>query len=114
MIRVDSALSTVSTILGNARAPTLAEAGSNHTYDDKYLLSEFLTNAAMAAQLNVLEQMGLDSAKLAELQEISTTQSVTLRFALKHTCAFEKEIVTEPARKVEPRRKIEEIEKERS
>jgi hypothetical protein len=93
--RVDAALSAVGTILENTRAPTLAEAGSDHSYDDKYGLTEFLTNAAMAAQLNVLERMGLDSAKLAQLQEVSATRSVTLRFMSKETCAFANEVIIE-------------------
>lgn len=93
--RVSGALSTVGTILQGTRTPTLAEVGTNHTYSDKYELSEFLTNTAIAAQLNVLERMGLDSATLTQLREMSAARSVSLRLKSKEECRFEKEVETE-------------------
>ena len=93
--RVSGALSTVGTILQGTRTPTLAEVGTNHTYSDKYELSEFLTNTAIAAQLNVLERMGLDSATLIQLREMSAARSVSLRFKSKEECRFAKKVETE-------------------
>ena len=93
--RVSGALSTVGTILQGTRTPTLAEVGTNHTYSDKYELSEFLTNTAIAAQLNVLERMGLDSATLTQLREMSAARSVSLRLKSKEECRFAKEVETE-------------------
>ena len=51
---------------------------------DKYCLSEYLTNASMAAVLNVLEAMGLDGEKLSVLVNWATEgRSVWLGIFLK-------------------------------
>ena len=92
--QVDQGLETVRRVLENTRCPTYA-ADSDHTYGDKYALSEFLTNSALAAQINVLERMGIDAENLRRLKEMSATRSVTLRFQSKETCAFAKEVEAE-------------------
>ena len=92
--QVDNALATVKTVLDNTRLPMYA-AETDHAYEDKYGLSEFLANAALAAQVNVLENMGVDDASLARLKEMATTRSVTLRLQAKETCVFVKEVEVE-------------------
>ena len=77
--QVDQGLETVRRVLENTRSPTYA-ADSDHAYSDKYALSEFLANSALAAQINVLERMGVDAEKLRRLKEMSAKRSVTLRF----------------------------------
>lgn len=67
--------------------PTYA-ADVPHKYDDKYLLSEFLCNTALAAQLNCLELLGLDAKKLQTIKEWSATRSVTLRLHAEESCTF--------------------------
>ena len=88
--KVDAALRTVRQVLENTRAPTIA-ADTDHRYEDKFLLAESLTNTAVAATANALERMGLDRPKLARLEEMAATRSVTLRLACKEACAFVKE-----------------------
>eukprot|EP01043_Picozoa_sp_COSAG02_P035900 COSAG02_NODE_2599_length_8448_cov_229.846568_4_plen_887_part_00 len=92
--QVDQGLKTVRRVLENTRCPTYA-ADSDHAYDDKYALSEFLANSALAAQINVLERMGVDAEKLRKLKEMAATHSVTLRFQSKETCTFLAEMEVE-------------------
>ena len=61
--KVDDALKVVKTILENTRNPSLASHNHVHTYDDKFTLSEFITNIALAALLNVLNKLGLGEKK---------------------------------------------------
>lgn len=67
------------------RAPQLPEQVS-HKYDDKYFLAEFLTNTALAAQMNCLESLGLGKAGLVALKESSNHRAITLRFESTQTC----------------------------
>ncbi len=92
--QVDQGLETVQRVLENTRSPIYA-ADSDHTYCDKYALSEFLANSALAAQVNVLERMGIDAEKLQRLKEMSLKHAVTLRFESKETCTFAREVEVE-------------------
>lgn len=92
--QVDAALTRVRTILDTTRQPQYAE-DVQHKYDDKYMLAEFMTNAALAAQLNTLELLGLNAKSLQELKEWSDSRSVTLRFASEETCTFDRMVEKE-------------------
>ena len=74
------------TILANDRKPLLA-AGTPHTYDDKFTLVETLTEAAAAAQITVLESMGLRPEALRTLRDWARTRTVTLRFEATESCS---------------------------
>jgi hypothetical protein len=63
---VDNAMQSVQQILEMNRMPCLAHE-MDHTYDDKYTLSEFMTNTAMSALMTVLERMGLTKDALTTL-----------------------------------------------
>lgn len=93
---VNSALSVVSTVLHNARHPTLP-AGVSHHYDDKYALVDLLANTALASHINNLEFLGLTQESLAKIKQWSLDRSVTLRLKAEHKCEFVKEV----SRKVE-------------
>ena len=94
--QVDKALRAVQRILDVTRNPRYAE-DEDHTYDDKFGLTEFLTNAAFAAQINVLSRMGLNEKKLQRLVDMvqKDRKSVTLRFVSEETCSFLKENVVD-------------------
>lgn len=80
-------------ILDNTRNPRLAE-DEEHTYDDKYALVEFVTNTAVASQMNAFERLGLDPEKfkiVAGWVHGEGKKSVTLRFKARDSCAFLKE-----------------------
>ena len=89
---VDNALKTVATILETERHPVLA-ADEPHEYADKYALAEYLTNTALASQMNTLKALGLQPSQLKTLSEwvLQKKQSITLRFAAEDTCCFLKE-----------------------
>ena len=88
--QVEAALSSVRKVLDTSRNPTYA-ADTPHQYDDKYALAEFLSNLGLAAQLNCLEQLGVDEVKLRQMQAWAAgRKSVTLRLQSTETCRFEK------------------------
>ncbi|MBL4848360.1 MAG: hypothetical protein JKY65_22805 [Planctomycetes bacterium] len=85
--RVELALEKVKTLLDHTRHPQLP-AEVPHRYDDKYLLVEFLTRAAMGGVLTCLESIGLDHEGLAKLREWVKERTVTLRFEAREDCTF--------------------------
>jgi len=89
---VNKALQSVRKILDVNRNPRIAE-DMEHKYEDKYALAEFLTNTSIAAQINILERMGLSEAKLKRLIEIVQVEkrTVTLCFESEDSCTFLKE-----------------------
>ena len=74
-----AALEAVKRLLEHERSPHLA-ADVRHEYQDKYLLAEFVTNAALVALLDALECVGLTKAHLIEAAKWARSRSVTLRF----------------------------------
>lgn len=93
--QVDRALATLRTALSTTRHPTYAE-DTDHTYDDKFGLVEFLTNVSLAAQFACLEAIGLDAPKLAQLQAWTQAgKECTLRLTATERCSFLREVSRE-------------------
>jgi len=88
--QIAKALQSVERILANNRVPQIASDVS-HTYDDKFLLAEFLTNTSIAAQLNALEALGLNSKALQTMLEWVQSRSVTIRLVANEQCSFVRE-----------------------
>ena len=88
--QVDSALKSVRTVLENTRRPQYP-ADVPHQYDDKYSLAEFVTNTALASQLNCLEALGLEEKGLRQLLKWAQTRSVTLRLKSEERCNYDRE-----------------------
>lgn len=90
--KIDSALDEVKKILDETRNPKFPRE-VDHRYEDKFYLADFLTNVALAAYLNTLEELGLGHEKLMELVEKSSkgVRSVTLRFVSEQSCTFQEE-----------------------
>jgi hypothetical protein len=93
IVAVDKALSQVRRILDHTRHPRLSEYTDDHTYSDKFALAEFCTNAAVAAQMNALERLGLDAEKLRTVAGWvhDDKKAVTMRLEAKDSCTFFKE-----------------------
>ncbi len=112
--KLSQALKVVETMIDNTRKATIASPNHTHTYDDKFNLSESMTNTAVTALLNVLEQMGLGIGSKMEVEgdsiTITTTgtttadalrkltkiaqddkKSITARFVAKESCSFVRE-----------------------
>ena len=90
--QVDRALTTLKQALHTTRHPTYAE-DTDHTYDDKFGLVEFLTNVSLAAQFACLESIGLDAPKLAQLQAWAHAgKQCTLRLTATERCTFLREV----------------------
>ena len=85
---------TVKTVLANNKNPTYP-SDVPHVYDDKFLLAEFVTNGALAAELNALELLGLNAGSLNKLQSWAQKRSVTLRFRATEQCSFLREVTRE-------------------
>ena len=93
--KLDVSLREVKKILDTSRHPELA-GDVHHSYKDKYCLSEYLTNTAMAALMNVLSSLGINDEKLSVLVDWAKNgHSVWLEFEGKETCEFLREQVRE-------------------
>ncbi|CAE8626603.1 unnamed protein product [Polarella glacialis] len=69
--KLQEALQRVRLVLDETKQPQPA-AEVHHTYQDKYLLVEYLTNSAAASQLNCLAALGLSPEQLSTLRQWST------------------------------------------
>ena len=82
----------IETILDTTRRQPrlIGEDVPNHTYNDEYNITEFVTNTSIAAQMNALERLGLDPSKLVTvLGWVHTNKkNVTIRFEADDTCNF--------------------------
>lgn len=88
------ALNRIQDILTATRTPLVA-SDVHHLYEDKFLLAEFITNSALAAQLNVLEAMGLTGEHIETLRAWTANQVVYLRFSAEETCELDRTEVHE-------------------
>lgn len=88
--QVDSAIVHVRRVLENNKNPLIA-GKHQHKYDDKYDVSELVTNASIASHLNFLANIGADTEKMMILVEWCRTKTVTLRLKCEEKCTFLKE-----------------------
>jgi len=100
-------MKAVKRILSNARNPLVASPDLDHTYDDKFALSEFLSKIALASFFNTFERLGLDKTALGHLVSAVSNErkSVTLRFSSSEKCEFIREDTIEA---VSPQKLVEE------
>jgi hypothetical protein len=87
---VNKAIASVRQVLDNTKHPQLCENVS-HQYEDKYLLSEFLTNTALSSMFTCLSKLGVTTEQLAQLAEWTKTRSVSLSFQSETKCSFNRE-----------------------
>jgi len=88
--KIEKAMRAVKRILSNARNPLVASPDLDHTYDDKFALSEFLSKIALASFFNTFERLDLDKTALGHLVSAVSNErkSVTLRFSSSEKCEF--------------------------
>mmetsp|Transcript_28390 Transcript_28390/g.69103 ORF Transcript_28390/g.69103 Transcript_28390/m.69103 type:complete len:970 (+) Transcript_28390:77-2986(+) len=90
--RVQAALVALEKVLHAARRPAFADQVP-HTYDDKYMLTEFLTSSAIAATINCLEELGLTPDMIESLCPIVRSgREVTLRLRATERCKHLREV----------------------
>eukprot|EP01060_Flectonema_neradi_P028022 TRINITY_DN376_c0_g1_i1.p1 TRINITY_DN376_c0_g1~~TRINITY_DN376_c0_g1_i1.p1 ORF type:complete len:897 (+),score=225.27 TRINITY_DN376_c0_g1_i1:77-2767(+) len=87
--KLSNGLSAVERVLGTARNPRMADE-VEHSYDDKYLLTEFVTGGGLGAVMTDLEVLGLTGDKIQEVLSKAQNRSITLRFDAETTCDFVK------------------------
>ena len=85
--QVSNAQEQIKKVLALTKEPKLAH-NVPHTYQDKYLLSEFLGNAAVASILGCFHFFGISNEKLKTLQEWGKSKQVTLSFDVIEECKF--------------------------
>mmetsp|Transcript_28070 Transcript_28070/g.33246 ORF Transcript_28070/g.33246 Transcript_28070/m.33246 type:complete len:221 (+) Transcript_28070:73-735(+) len=86
--KIEKAQSHVKQILGQSKNPTLA-TNVNHTYEDKYLLSEFICNTAIMSQMTCLSHLGISEDQLLLMKEwADSNQTVTMQFSAHEKCHF--------------------------
>ena len=89
--KINQALEQVKLVLENNRRPKLPE-NVNHTYQDKYLLAEFVCNTSLAAVINSFANIGISGDVLKKLVAwCNENKSVSLRFIADEKCTFIKE-----------------------
>eukprot|EP00658_Telonema_sp_P-2_P009552 TRINITY_DN13566_c0_g1_i4.p1 TRINITY_DN13566_c0_g1~~TRINITY_DN13566_c0_g1_i4.p1 ORF type:complete len:521 (+),score=108.87 TRINITY_DN13566_c0_g1_i4:147-1709(+) len=88
--RLEEASELIRRVLDTTKHPNLCENVS-HTYSDKYLLAELLTNTAIASQINCLSELGMTSDALATLVGWAQDRAVTLSFLCTRRCALNRE-----------------------
>lgn len=95
------------TVLENNRNPQYPSE-VHHKYNDKFTMVEFLSNTALASQLNCLELLGLTPEGLKQLQDWSADRTLTLSlrseyvtsfcnsiYRFRHRCTFLREVTRE-------------------
>ena len=101
--RLQAALERVRVILDATKDPQAA-GDVHHQYEDKYLLVEGVTNAAVASQLNSFGALGLTLEHVQKLQEWSKDKVVSFQFSAEEACSYLREETREeeaPARQIE-------------
>jgi ubiquitin len=85
--KVNNAQNTVKRILGQTKHPVCA-GNVDHTYEDKYLLAEFICNTAVASQVICLTQLGMTSEHFKQMKTWADAgQTVTFGFTLEEKCS---------------------------
>merc|ERR1719201_2581360 len=100
--KVQHAMERVRLLLHATRAPCFA-ADVHHKYEDKYVLADSMTNAAVASQLNALQALGVSREQLLQMQSWARSDAISLRFRSEERCSFvreENKEVESPARRI--------------
>ena len=103
--RLQAALERVRVILDATKDPQAA-GDVHHQYEDKYLLVEGVTNAAVASQLNSFSALGLTMQHVQKLQEWSKDKVVSFQFNAEEACSYLRE---ETREEEDPTRHVEEV-----
>eukprot|EP00931_Biecheleriopsis_adriatica_P058888 TRINITY_DN3514_c0_g1_i1.p1 TRINITY_DN3514_c0_g1~~TRINITY_DN3514_c0_g1_i1.p1 ORF type:complete len:950 (-),score=227.67 TRINITY_DN3514_c0_g1_i1:93-2942(-) len=104
--KLNRALERVRVLLHDTKTAPQVAMEVHHNYDDKYLLVEGVTNAAVASQVNCLAAIGLSKDKLNQLQSWAKSNAVSLQFKSEERCTF----MRETTRKEEnPTKHVEEV-----
>jgi len=93
---VNKALISARKVLDVNRNPEVAE-DQDHSYDDKFAFAEFLSNTFIAAQMNLLENIGMNQDKIEKIYSMvhDDKRSVMIRFQAEDSCKFEKETIAD-------------------
>mmetsp|Transcript_56950 Transcript_56950/g.135772 ORF Transcript_56950/g.135772 Transcript_56950/m.135772 type:complete len:964 (-) Transcript_56950:119-3010(-) len=103
--RLQAALERVRIILDATKDPQAA-GDVHHQYEDKYLLVEGVTNAAVASQLNSFGALGLTMEHVQKLQDWSKEKVVSFQFIAEEACSYLRE---ETREEEDPTRHVEEV-----
>ena len=89
--RIFQSMEVVKRILDANRNPKIASSAQDHTYDDKFSLSQLMTNVGLTAICNAidaLDEHGGNAIQKALSLFSEHGKSVTLRFQAKKKCEF--------------------------
>jgi hypothetical protein len=100
--QLEKSIISMRNILENSKSPIIIES-SNHLYEDKYLLTEYLTKSSIASTLNCLINLGLTSQQILTICTWIQSNTITLSFHSTEQCSLIKsmthEIVTSKKKK---------------
>ena len=93
---VDKALQKIQSILDTTKHPRLLDVDVDHSYEDKFLLTETMTNTSIATLRTCLTRLGVTDEHWKQWTSwVDDKQTVTVRFRATDTCTFLKENVVE-------------------
>lgn len=90
--KINDSIETIKKIIETNKSFQLPENVS-HSYDDKFFLSEFVTNIALSSHLNTLSIIGFNDEIIEKMKiwKNENKKSITLRFNSEEKCYFLKE-----------------------
>jgi hypothetical protein len=88
--QMQKALERARIVLEETRRPCFA-SDVHHQYQDKFILAESMTNAALASHANCLALLGLKSEQLVQMCSWAKTSAVSLRFRSEEFCTYLRE-----------------------
>lgn len=93
---VDKALKEVKKILDTSKNPRIVDADVEHTYNDKFLWAESITNTSLVALRSSLTSLGVTEEHWAQWEAWTKDhKAVTIRFQAAETCELEKHEIVE-------------------
>jgi hypothetical protein len=93
---VEKALKEVKKILDTTKNPRVVDADMEHTYNDKFLLAESITNTSLAAFRSSLVSLGVTKEHWDQWRAwTQNNKTVTIRFQATETCELEKQEIVE-------------------
>jgi hypothetical protein len=86
--KVALALETVQKLVASTKHPVLCDKASDILYEDKFLLSEFLTSSLISASFNCFAALGCTAEQLGRIHGWAASRAVTMRFTATEECSL--------------------------
>jgi hypothetical protein len=92
--QLQSAMTRTRQVLETSKHPTFIGEVS-HTYQDKYLLAEFLLTTALSATANAMNTLGMSTRQQLEMAKWASNHTITMHFDAVEKCDFHRNMTRE-------------------